>query len=148
MRIGILFPHQLFEQHPLLGKCDTIYLVEEWLYFRQYNFHQQKIVFHRASMKAYQSYLASLNVHVEYIDAFNDLSDIRNLIPQLKSIGIEAFEYIDTTDQWLEQRITRSCSKHGVKAHKNASELFLMSTEENTQYFSGRKRMFQTDFYN
>ena len=147
MRIGILFPHQLFEQNPLIEKADTIYLVEEWLYFKQFNFHQQKIFFHRASMKAYQSHLLTLNIKVEYIDAFNDLSDVRNLIPHLKSIGVEGFAYIDTTDQWLEQRMQKACEQHGVTAHKNLSPLFLMSTEENANYFSGRKRMFQTDFY-
>jgi deoxyribodipyrimidine photolyase-related protein len=58
-KIGIIFPHQLFEHNLLAIKCDTIYLIEEWLYFRQYNFHKQKIAFHRASMKFYESYLQS-----------------------------------------------------------------------------------------
>ena len=147
MRTGILFPHQLFEHNPLIEKTDTIYLVEEWLFFKQYNFHQQKIFFHRASMKAYQSHLVSLNINVEYIDAFNPLSDIRKLIPHLKSIGIDGFDYIDTTDHWLEQRMQKACEKNGVAAHKNHSPLFVLTTEENARYFSGRKRMFQTDFY-
>ena len=147
MRTGILFPHQLFEQNPLIEKADTIYLVEEWLYFKQFNFHQQKIFFHRASMKSYQSHLLSLNIKVEYIDSFNDLSDIRNLVPHLKSIGVDGFAYIDTTDQWLEQRMQKCCEQHGVAAHKNNSPLFLLTSEENAHYFSGRKRMFQTDFY-
>ena len=147
MITGILFPHQLFEQNPLIEKADTIYLVEEWLYFKQYNFHQQKIFFHRASMKAYQSHLLSLNIKVEYIDSFNDLSDIRKLIAHLKSIGVDGFAYIDTTDQWLEQRMQKACEQHGVAAHKNNSPLFLLTSEENAHYFSGRKRMFQTDFY-
>ncbi|MEY4740088.1 MAG: hypothetical protein RLZZ05_1472 [Bacteroidota bacterium] len=147
MITGILFPHQLFEQNPLIEKADTIYLVEEWLYFKQFNFHQQKIFFHRASMKAYQSHLVALNINVEYIDAFNDLSDIRKLIAHLKSIGVDGFAYIDTTDQWLEQRIQKACEQHGVAAHKNNSPLFLLTSEENAHYFSGRKRMFQTDFY-
>jgi deoxyribodipyrimidine photolyase-related protein len=147
MITGILFPHQLFEQNPLIEKADTIYLVEEWLYFKQFNFHQQKIFFHRASMKAYHSHLVALNIKVEYIDAFNDLSDIRNLVPHLKSIGVDGFAYIDTTDQWLEQRMQKACEQHGVIAHKNNSPLFLLTSEENVRYFSGRKRMFQTDFY-
>ncbi len=147
MRTCILFPHQLFEQNILVEKSDTIYLVEEWLFFKQYNFHQQKIFFHRASMKTYQSHLLALNINVEYIDAFNPLSDIRKLVPHLKSIGIDSFEYIDTTDQWLEQRINKTCAQHGVAVRKNNSPLFVLTSEENAKYFSGRKRMFQTDFY-
>ena len=103
-RTGILFPHQLFEQNILATTCDVIYLVEEWLYFRQYNFHKRKIAFHRASMKFYESYLQSNNVKVVYIDSFNELSDVRKLIPYLKTKKLIALDYIDTTDDWLEQQ--------------------------------------------
>jgi deoxyribodipyrimidine photolyase-related protein len=146
-KVGIIFPHQLFEQNILSEKCETIYLIEECLYFKQYNFHKQKIAFHRASMKFYQSYLQSKNSKVVYIDSFNALSDIRKLIPYLKTKGVNAIEYIDTTDYWLEQRIGRACKLHTMEIHKNHSPLFLNSTEDLTAYFSGKKRMFQTDFY-
>ena len=32
---GIIFPHQLFEENIIASKCEIIYLVEEWLYFKQ-----------------------------------------------------------------------------------------------------------------
>lgn len=147
MNTGIIFPHQLFEQSILIEKCDTIYLVEEYLFFRQYNFHKQKIIFHRASMKFYETYLLSKNIHVVYIDAFNELSDIRKLIPYLKSKGITTFEYIDTVDCWLEQRIHSSCKQHNIKTQKHPTALFLNTSEAITNYFSDKKRMFQTDFY-
>ena len=67
MSIGIVFPHQLIEQSILASSCDTIYLVEENLYFKHYNFHKKKIAFHRASMKFYESYLQSKNTTVVYI---------------------------------------------------------------------------------
>jgi len=98
MSTGILFPHQLFEQNTLISKCDTIYLVEEWLFFKQFNFHKQKIAFHRSSMKFYENYLQSKNMNVVYVDASNELADVRKLIPYLKTVGIEGFEYIETTD--------------------------------------------------
>ncbi|MEI6410086.1 MAG: cryptochrome/photolyase family protein [Bacteroidota bacterium] len=147
MSTGVVFPHQLFEQSVLIATSDTIYLVEEWLFFKQYNFHKQKIGLHRASMKFYESYLQSKNIKVVYIDAFNPLSDIRKLIPHLKSAGITTFEYIDTTDCWLEQRIEKACNTFGVKANKNKSPLFLNGSEEIASYFSDKKRMFKTDFY-
>ena len=147
MSIGLIFPHQLFEQNPLVPKCKTIYLVEEWLFFKQYNFHKQKVAFHRASMKFYESYLQSKNIKVIYIDSFNELSDIRKLIPYLKSQKIQSFEYMDTTDCWLEQRISKACIMHGLEANKNDTEMFMNSTEEIHAYFSTKKRLFQTDFY-
>ena len=84
-KTGIIFPHQLFEQNILISKCHIIYLVEESLFFNQYNFHKQKIAFHRASMKFYENYLQSKNCEVIYIDSFNELGDVRVLIPYLKT---------------------------------------------------------------
>ena len=84
-RTGILFPHQLFEQNILASTCNVIYLVEEWLFFRQYNFHKRKIAFHRAGMKCYENYLQSKNITVVYIDSFHELADVRKLIPYLKN---------------------------------------------------------------
>ena len=146
-KTGIIFPHQLFEQNVLISECETIYLVEEWLFFRQYKFHKQKIAFHRASMKFYENYLKAKKIKVVYIDSFNELADTRVLIPYLKTIGINSFEYIDTTDCWLEQRIGNKCKAHQIKATKHHSPLFLNAAEEIAAYSSGKKRMFQTDFY-
>jgi len=147
MNIGILFPHQLFEQNILVSKCNTIYLVEEYLFFKQYNFHKQKIAFHRASMKFYESYLQSEKVKVVYVDSYNELADIRKLIAHLKLCQIQSFEYIDTTDFWVEQRIIKACKTYNMKACKNSSSLFLNTSEEIATYFSGKKKMFQTHFY-
>lgn len=146
-KIGIVFPHQLFEQSNLLAHCHTLYLVEEVLYFRQYHFHKSKLIFQRASMKFYASYLQAQNIKVVYIESKDKLSDIRQLIPYLKSQGITEFDYIDTTDNWLEKRIVHTCATEQMICHKNETALFLNTTEENAAFFKGRKRMFQTDYY-
>ena len=146
-KTGIIFPHQLFEKNILTLKCDTIYLVEEKLYFSQFTFHKRKIAFHRASMKFYESYLQSKNINVQYIDSHNELADVRALIPYLKASGVTSFEYIDPTDYWLEQRISKTSSAHSIENIKNPSPLFLNAPEEISDYFSTKKRLFQTDFY-
>jgi deoxyribodipyrimidine photolyase-related protein len=43
MPIGILFPHQLFEQNILMEKCATIYLIEEYLFLNNIIFINKKI---------------------------------------------------------------------------------------------------------
>ena len=53
--IWLVFPHQLFAVLPPGVK--QVVLVEEALFFHQYGFHKQKLVFHRASMKRYESQL-------------------------------------------------------------------------------------------
>ena len=147
MSIGIVFPHQLIEQSILTSLCDTIYLVEEHLFFKHFNFHKKKIAFHRASMKFYESYLQSKNITVVYIDSFDELADIRKLIPYLKSKGVQSFDYLDTTDYWLEKRIVSTCKDYDIQANKKPTPLFLNTSEELASFFATKKRMFQTDFY-
>lgn len=147
MSTGVVFPHQLFEQNQLVSTCRTIYVVEEFLFFKQYLFHRQKIAFHRASMKFYAGYLVSKGIEIVYIDSFDERSDVRKLIPHFRSVGITHFEYIDTTDNWLESRLNKACREQEITSNKHRTSLFINSTEDIITYFSGKKRMFQTDFY-
>ena len=55
--VNIIFPNQLFENCEMLDNSNAIYLVEEHLFFRQFQFHKQKLAFHRATMQFYASYL-------------------------------------------------------------------------------------------
>jgi deoxyribodipyrimidine photolyase-related protein len=98
-------------------------------------------------MKFYESYLQSKKITIFYIDSYNELADVRKLIPFLKTKGVNALEYIDTTDFWLEQRINKACKAHNIELNKNHTPLFLNSSKEIAAYFSDKKRMFQTDFY-
>lgn len=147
MSIGILFPHQLVEHNSIVASCETIYLVEEYLFFKQYNFHKQKLAFHRASMKFYADFLMNKGVKVVYIQANNDLSDIRKLLVDMSKNGITAIEYIDTSDCWLEKRINETSAQLKLSVLKHRTPLFMNTSEEISVYFAGKKRLFQTDFY-
>ena len=146
-KAGIIFPHQLFEQNIMASTCEVIYILEEWLYFRQFNFHKQKIAFHRASMKFYENYLQAKKIKVVYIDASDELADVRKLIPYLKAKGVRTIEYIDTTDYWLEQRINNVSKAQKMGRIKHPTPQFLNTSEEILDYFTAKKRMFHTDFY-
>ena len=102
-QISILFPHQLFQESPLFEKDAAFYLVEEYLFFKQYPFHKQKIAFHRATMKRYADFLRKdKNLEVHYVEATETISDIRLLIPKLKQQGVAHINYIDPTDYCLQ----------------------------------------------
>ena len=95
-----IFPHQLFEKHPALAKDRIVYLVEENIFFSQYKFHKQKLVFHRASMMFYEKYLKDKNFKVKYIESGSNLSDIRKLIPKLKKDGFGEIHFAEVADNW------------------------------------------------
>jgi deoxyribodipyrimidine photolyase-related protein len=145
--ISLIFPHQLFEKHPSLSKDRYVYLVEENLFFTQYKFHKQKLVFHRSSMKFYQDFLERKKIKVIYIDSSNELSDIRKLIPHLKQNGIEEIHFAEVADNWLEKRIKQTAEKYGIKIHEYSSPAFLNNKDELNKYFGVKKKYSQTDFY-
>jgi deoxyribodipyrimidine photolyase-related protein len=143
----LIFPHQLFQQHPALQKDSPVYLVEEWLFFSQYNFHQQKILLHRTSMKAYASFLQSKNFKVNYVDAQTPESDVRVLIAGLAKQGVQAIHVADVVDDWLNKRLVESCAKNKVQKILYATPNFLNQMNDVKDFFDKKKTYFQTDFY-
>jgi deoxyribodipyrimidine photolyase-related protein len=98
-------------------------------------------------MKFYQSHLEKLGKKVIYINSFDEISDIRLLIPELKQKGINHLSYIETTDHWLEKRLIATANKNDIALNSFSSPLFLNTSAENRHYFLDKKRFFQTDFY-
>ena len=70
--INLIFPNQLFENSELLNPELNHYIIEEFLFFKQYNFHKQKIYFHRCSMKNYFDFLKSRSLNVIYINSYEE----------------------------------------------------------------------------
>lgn len=145
--ITLIFPHQLFEKHPAISINRDIFLVEEFLFFRQCNFHKQKLHFHRASMKAFESFLVSQQFNVNYINAFQKHSDIRQLIPFLTLNGVTTIHLCETDDSWLTSRLKQQCLKHNIELIFHPSQLFINSQDEILAWFANQKRYHQTDFY-
>jgi len=55
----VIYPHQLFLKSPALSQHRPVVLVEDPWFFRRYQFHAQKLVLHRASMRKYRDHLAT-----------------------------------------------------------------------------------------
>lgn len=144
---SLVFPNQLFEHNPAVIKTNLVYLVEESLFFKQYNFHKQKLAFHRASLKFYQDYLKKEKKQVVSVESNSELSDIRKLVPHLKKKGIDEIYFTEVVDDWLEKRIVTSAELSGLKIQQFKSPMFLNSKDDLTEFFKGRKRYSQTDFY-
>ncbi len=147
MRIFLLFPHHLFDDITPLMAYEKVWLIEEFLFFKQYKFHKQKIAFHRYSMKAYEAKLKAAGLQVEYIDAQMGISDVRHLIPHLQTWNILELGYYDPVDNWLTKRLNDGLSKSQIKVNTSPTPLFINTTEDLEIYGKGKKRYFQTDFY-
>ncbi len=147
-KINIIFPHQLFEKSPLLENDYPVYLLEEYLFFNQYNFHQQKLAFHRATMKRYESFLKEKGKTIVYINAQEEISDIQKFIPYIKQKGIDEIHFIDPTDNWLEKRLQNEAKGHKIIIKEYESPLFLNAKSDLQDFFRPeKKKYFQTKFY-
>ena len=78
--VDIILPNQLFENSNLTENNNQKFLIEEEMFFDQYKFHKQKLLFHRMSMKNYEKYLVSKGFKVTYIESKDSLSKIIKLI--------------------------------------------------------------------
>ncbi|WP_179006519.1 cryptochrome/photolyase family protein [Winogradskyella forsetii] len=144
--IIIIFPHQLFKNAAILDTDCAIYLVEEFLFFKHYKFHKQKIAFHRATMKCYEAYLKSKDRTVHYIEATEKRSDVRELIPKLIEDGIETLHITDPTDNWLEKHINSVAKEITIEWYENP--LFINTKKDLSSFFKpNKKKFFQTSFY-
>jgi deoxyribodipyrimidine photolyase-related protein len=141
----LIFPHHLIENLDILNQEGDFFLIEEYLFFNQYDFHKQKLWFHRASLKSYEQYLISKSKNTYYIDSIKPESDIRLLIPSLKAKGYSNFVFFETVDNWLLKHILEHTQDCGIKCLP--SPLFINSSDENKLFFQKKKRMFQADFY-
>lgn len=147
-KANLVFPHQLHKDLSLFDNKATVYLIEEYLFFNHYKFHKQKIAFHRATMQFYKHHLESNGIQVVYIEAKNELSDIRKLLPSLAESGINTLYYREPTDYWLEKRLNEGVQVLNLESKISPSLLFINSKEDLSLFFrTEKKKFFQTSFY-
>ena len=147
IEVSIIFPNQLYKQHPATHSNRSVYLIEEWHFFNQYQFHKEKLVLHRASMKFYEQFLKEQGLHVHYIESIETQNKIELVLEKLHSKKIKHIHIVDPVDNWLLEKIKSGCKKYGIELTFYKCPNFLNSLNEVDSYFSTKKTYFQTDFY-
>lgn len=144
--INLIFPHQLFE-YKYLTKLDSseFILWEANLFFTQFNFHKNKLILHRSSMKYYQDYLLKNNYLVNYFD-FNEYKKLEDIFIYMKNNNYEKINYFYTADYLLERRLLRYSEQYNIHLNKLDSPNFLTNIEEFNELLN-TKNYFFTNFY-
>ena len=144
----LLFPHQLYFDLPDLpsGKPDIV-LVEEYLFFRQYRFHKQKLVFHRSCMQQYAQHLRNKGFTVHYIEAHSAHADARQLFPLLRAKRFDSVLAFEPEDNWLHKRLVASAVREHMTLRFLENQLFINSIADLEAYRHTTSKLFQTDFY-
>jgi deoxyribodipyrimidine photolyase-related protein len=147
MQVQLVFPHQLYAQSKLGMGAGDFYIIESDLFFLQYQFHQQKLLFHRASMKYYTDQLIQKGYQCHYIDAHDPHSNIASLFKMLQSKGVQKIKLYDPCDNWLDRQLKKAASVQGIEMTYLPSPNFLNNLPEDVELLGNKKTYFQTSFY-
>ncbi len=144
--ITLIFPDQLFENHPAICKNRKVYLVEEFLFFKIQQFHKQRLVLLRAAMRQYEAFLKDKNLDVVYLES--SLLDKRGAVfeklaeSQISQIHLASFE-----DKWLEDDLNSAVKQFGFKLKWYDSPGFICSRNEIEKEFSQKTHFSMASFY-
>lgn len=153
MRTALLiFPHQLFAEHPgLADQPDRVVLIEDPLFFgdRQYpmRFHKQKLWLHRTSMKRFAEHLKDEGESVDYVDYLAGEPVTQQTVEQLAKDGIERLVLADPADFILEKRLRSYAEEHDLALTLLDTPGFLNTNDQNRAWREGEKRWFMAEFY-
>ncbi|MDG1826279.1 MAG: cryptochrome/photolyase family protein [Henriciella sp.] len=148
----LIFPHQLFADHPALEDGPSrIVLIEDPLFFgdQQYpmTFHKQKLWLHRASMTRYQTRLEGDWDAVETVSFQAGAAILKDTIDRLADEGVETLLACDPVDLSLEKRLRTYAAAKSMDLRLYTSPMFLNTKGQNQEWRSGQKRWFMTEFY-
>ena len=154
--IRLVMPHQLFATHLDAPDGTRFILVEHDLFFRQYRFHRQKLVLHRASMSRFATRLSERGFDVEVVESDGRTTSRAALARALTRFGgnnIHATDIhlYDVVDDWLCRDVLGALADAGVSMTPDdmiESPNFLTTRAQLREAFDGgRGRPRMATFY-
>lgn len=141
--VYFLYPHQCFH-HPFPHGARLV-LIEDPLFFYDpvvdIPFHQIKLTYHRAAMKAYAQAMVDKGYSVTYIDFGDALKK-----EWYGAYAHQSVRVFDVVDDYLEQRLTHHAKQHAIRLEWLSSPNFITDRETLSRFFKNR-RFFMRDFY-
>lgn len=132
--ITLIFPDQLFLNHPAIAPGRTIYLVEEFLFFKEQQFHKQRLLLLKTAMRSYAETLLKDGNKVVYIPA-KDINDRGEVFALLSKKSIKVIHLAEFADEWLHQDLLIASKKNGWSIHFYPSPGFIFSNNEIEDFF-------------
>jgi deoxyribodipyrimidine photolyase-related protein len=131
----VIYPHQLFAEHPALQPGRRVYLIEEQLLLTYNPTHIQKLILHKLTLDAYQEYLIAAGYTVTRLTLV-EYKNTQAVFEKLQAEGITVIHVADTTDTYLEAALTNS----SLERIWYESPLFLLSKEEAVDRYTASKQ--------
>ncbi|RPJ34461.1 MAG: cryptochrome/photolyase family protein [Verrucomicrobiaceae bacterium] len=153
MEAALVYPQQLFHPHPAITPGRGVCLIEDPLIFGNdprwpLKVHVQKLLLHRASMKAFEAELRAQGHEVHYIETPEDPScDSAALLAATLPAHIRTLHLADPVDDLLLKRIRRFATSRGIELTIHESPAFLTPPDFLHHHTGRPKKPFMARFY-
>ncbi len=148
--LALVFPHQLFADHPAISPGCDVALIEDSLFFRdeQYpaRFHKQRLILHRASMRRYADGLRTKGHKVRYVE-WAHVRPLGKVVETFANAGYKTLRLADPTDFMVAKRLGLAAERLGLSVEVLDTPMFFNTEKDNAAFFKGRKRWHMADFY-
>ncbi|MFD0915289.1 cryptochrome/photolyase family protein [Pseudahrensia aquimaris] len=150
-KAALIFPHQLYDDHPALEGVSKVLLLEEPLFFRDPTYpakmHKQKLAYHRTTMTHYAQSMKDSGVDVRHIETREEADFVSVELGKLVEDGVSDIVVCDVHDFTLNKRLRKAAEAHGLTLEVLDSPAFINTPELNADYRAGKKRWFMADYY-
>tara|TARA_B100002052_G_scaffold171112_1_gene155768 strand:+ start:1980 stop:3467 length:1488 start_codon:yes stop_codon:yes gene_type:complete len=151
VEISLIYPHQLFADHPALQQGRPVALIEDPLFFGTdprwpLRVHWQRLLLHRASMACFAAALQEKGWTVvqQHHDAAADTAGHLEL---LRLAGYRCFHLADPVDDVLERRIRAFVQRHDCQLTLLPTPMLMTPSTVLEQHFGSGKKPFMAKFY-
>lgn len=139
--VGLIYPHQLFENHPVLDGVDAcIFIDETLLYWGEGQWpmepHAKRILLLKAAGLAFSESLQKAGKRIENLP---NLEAIPNSVLSVRVCRV--------VDDLLERKLIEWASGRGIKIEWLDSPCFVTPSEWRDNFFSNGKKPFMKTFY-
>ena len=152
MNVGLVFPNQLFQSHPILIQpLDKILLVEDSLFFGDYEyplkFCKHKLVYLRTCMRRFKIRLQEQGHKVDYIQYRHKKNILQHVFSQLDDGCEHTIFTLNPVDYELNKRINKYCLQFNYKLVMHDNPGFLNDVITNNKWIENQKRLRMSEFY-
>ena len=150
MEYTLIYPNQLFPNHPSIIRGRRSLLIEEPLFFGDskypVNYHKKKLALHYISMRRYLSEKLQDGYDIEIVN-YSDLKIKNHTEWIIKKFDIRAMHIVEVNDFELRRRIEMASNNLDVSIKWYENPGFMLTQSDVINDFRGKKRHFMANFY-
>ena len=151
MELTVVYPHQLFADHPSLNTGRAVALIEDPLFFGTdphwpMQVHRQRLLLHRCSMALYAESLRARGFTVlerRHLQA----PDTQGHLQALFAMGYKHFHLADPVDDVLSRRLNRFAEQNGCNLTITATPMLLTPDSVINEHFATGRKPLMAKFY-